>query len=296
MKILLTGKNGQVGHELQSTLMGLGEVTAVSSAECDFRNGAALRDMVRAVAPGVIVNPAAYTAVDRAETHRADAMLINAKAPAILAEEAARLDAILIHFSTDYVFDGTKAAPYLEDDEPAPLNAYGESKLEGEIAVRQACGKHFILRTSWVTGAHGHNFLKTMLRLATERDRLEVVADQWGAPTAARHLAELVAKLVSLAIRGTGAPYGTYHATAGGETNWFELARHAIARARAAGLTVRTSADSIHPITTDQYNTPAKRPLNSRLDCDKLRRATGLQMPDWHEGIDQTLDQIIGKT
>lgn len=292
MKLLVTGKNGQVGHELQRALAGLGDVIAVGSSECDLRDEGALRELVRTSAPDIIINPAAFTAVDLAESQPDDAHLINARAPAILAEEAHRLGARLIHFSTDYVFNGKKPEPYVEDDATGPLNVYGASKLSGERAVRQACERHFILRTSWVMGHHGKNFLKTVLRLASERDTMDIVADQKGAPTSAAHLADLTAKM----IQTSQAAYGTYHATGQGETNWHEIACHIITQARAKGVPVRISPDAVRPITSAEYQTPAIRPLNSRLDCGKLSDRMGLEMPHWRDGVDQIIDQITGRS
>ena len=296
MKILVTGKNGQVGYELQRSLAGMGEIVAVDSSQCNLRNEVALRDLVRNTAPDIIINPAAFTAVDLAESQPAEAHLINARAPAILAEEAQRTDAMLIHFSTDYVFDGKKPEPYLEDDATGPLNVYGASKLAGEIAIRQNCDKHFILRTSWVMGFHGKNFLKTILRLASERDQLDIVADQTGAPTSAAHLADLVAHLLAFTRTQPQSTYGTYHTTARGRTNWHEIACYIVRRAKAQGVPMQLSPDAIRPISSAQYKTPATRPLNSRLDCRKLSDTMGLQMPEWRDGVNAILDQIIGKT
>jgi dTDP-4-dehydrorhamnose reductase len=296
MKILVTGKNGQVGYELQRALAGMGEIVAVDSSQCDLRHEDGVRELVRSTAPDVIINPAAFTAVDLAESQSEEAHLINARAPAILAAEAQRLNALLIHFSTDYVFDGKKPLPYVEDDATGPLNVYGASKLAGEIAVRKNCDRHFILRTSWVMGFHGKNFLKTILRLASERDGLDIVADQMGAPTSAAHLAELVQKMLHPSGAMTQPAYGTYHATGRGHTNWHEIARHIVLRARQKGMMLRLEPEAIRPIRTTEYPTPATRPLNSRLDCSKLSDTMGLGMPEWREGVDQILDQIIGKT
>ena len=296
MKILVTGKNGQVGYELQRTLAGMSEIVAVDSSQCDFRNEGAVRDLVRSTAPDIIINPAAFTAVDLAESQPEEAHLINAHAPAILAQEAQRLDALLIHFSTDYVFDGSKSEPYREDDTTGPLNVYGASKLAGEIAVRQQCDRHYILRTSWVMGFHGKNFLKTILRLASERDKLDIVADQIGAPTSAAHLADLVAHLVTIERQKSPNSYGIYHATARGQTNWYEIACHIIERAHAKGLPLSMKQNAIRPISTAEYKTPAARPLNSRLDCSKLSDTMGLNMPEWRDGVNAILDQIIGKS
>lgn len=294
MKLLLTGKNGQVGFELQRALAVLGEVLAIDSKDCDLADEAAIRRIVRTIRPDIIVNPAAYTAVDKAESEPGLAQAINARAPSVLAEEAQALGALLVHYSTDYVFDGSKAGAYQESDTPNPSSVYGATKLAGERAIAASCPRHLILRTSWVVGAHGGNFAKTMLRLATERDKLSVVADQFGAPTSAALLADLTAHLVRQAQRTSADfPYGVYHAVAAGETNWHAYACHVIERARAAGKAIRVAPDAIMAITTSDYLTPAKRPANSRLDTSLLRETFGLQLPDWKIGIDHILDQIL---
>lgn len=295
VRILLTGKNGQVGFELRRSLALLGDVYATGVSDCDLRDETAIRRIVQAYRPDVIVNPAAYTAVDKAESESALAVAINAHAPAVFAEEAQRLGALLVQFSTDYVFDGTKDGVYTEADAPNPQSVYGASKLAGERAVQLACERHLILRTSWVVGAHGSNFAKTMLRLAAERDTLNVVADQFGAPTSAALLADLTAHLVRQAVtsRTTEFSYGLYHAVASGLTNWHEYACHVIERARAAGRPIRVAPEAVHPIAAANYPTPAKRPANSRLDTTKLREASGLHLPDWREGLDHILDQIL---
>ena len=317
IKILLTGKNGQVGFELRRSLAVLGELVAVGSAECDFADQDAVCALVDHHKPDVIVNPAAYTAVDKAEQERDLAFAVNATAPAVLASQAQRLGALLVHFSTDYVFDGEKSTPYDENDATNPQGVYGASKLEGENAIRANCKRHLILRTSWVVGAHGGNFAKTMLRLATERDELSVVADQWGAPTSAALLADITAHLVRQYALGfdsvsrprgdnvvaTGVhpddgsdekfPFGTYNVAAAGVTNWREYACHVIERARLAGRTIRVQPDKIRAITSAQFPTPAKRPANSRLDTEKLRSTFGLHIPSWQDGLDHILDQIL---
>lgn len=294
MKLLLTGSNGQVGFELQRSLAVLGEVVAIDAVECDLADEAAIRGIVRDIRPDVVVNPAAYTAVDKAESEPALAHAINARAPEVLAEEAQALGALLVHYSTDYVFDGAVAGSYVESDEPNPTCIYGATKLAGERAISQSCPRHLILRTSWVVGAHGGNFAKTMIRLACERDALSVVADQVGAPTSASLLADLTAHLIRQAQQAPEAfPYGLYHAVADGETNWHAYACHVIESARVAGKPIRVAPDAIKPITTADYPTPAKRPLNSRLDTQRLRESFGLHLPDWKLGIDHILDQIL---
>ncbi|WP_075792931.1 dTDP-4-dehydrorhamnose reductase [Massilia putida] len=295
MKILLTGKNGQLGFELQRALAPLGEVVAVGTQDCNLADADALRDLVRRVAPDVIVNPAAYTAVDKAESDEATARAVNAIAPAILGEEGAKLGALVLHYSTDYVFDGMKQGAYTESDAPGPQSVYGRTKLEGEQGLAAANPRHLILRTSWVVGAHGGNFAKTMLRLAGERDKLNVVADQFGAPTSAALLADLSAHLVREHVRakGAGFPYGTYHVAAGGETSWHGYAQFVIGEALAAGKTLKATVDAVAPLSTEQYPTPAKRPLNSRLDTTRFRTTFGLRLPPWQEGVRHVLQQIL---
>jgi dTDP-4-dehydrorhamnose reductase len=294
MKILLTGKNGQVGFELRRALSLLGQVHAIGAAECDLGDEAAIRRVVQAWRPDVIVNPAAYTAVDKAESDSLTAAAVNTRAAAVLAEEAEQLGALLIHFSTDYVFDGDKDGSYTESDLPNPQSVYGATKLAGERAVQSSCARHVILRTSWVVGAHGNNFAKTMLRLAQERTALNVVADQFGAPTSAALLADLTAHLVRQAGREpANFPYGLYHAVAAGATSWHEYAAYVIERARAAGKPILVPSGAIGAITTADYPTPAKRPANSRLDTGKLRETFGLHLPHWQEGVDHVLNQIF---
>jgi dTDP-4-dehydrorhamnose reductase len=295
LKILVTGKNGQVGFELQRALAPLGEVAAVGQAECNLADAEAVRALVRRIAPDVIVNPAAYTAVDKAESDRQTAFAVNAQAPGVLGEEAARLGALVVHYSTDYVFNGAKDGSYAETDEPDPQSVYGSSKYAGERALAAANPRHLILRTSWVLGAHGGNFAKTMLRLATERERLTVVADQFGAPTSAALLADLTAQLVRQYQRegAQGFPYGTYHLTASGETSWCDYARFVIGEALAAGKTLKAGPSAVAPLTTAEYPTPAKRPSNSRLDTSRFRSTFGLRLPPWQEGVRHVLQQIF---
>lgn len=294
MKLLLTGKNGQVGFELQRALAPLGEVVAVDLAECDLAKPEVIRQLVRDTRPDVIVNPAAYTAVDKAETDRDLAFAVNAVAPGIFGEEAAKLGAFVIHYSTDYVFDGTNQDAYREEDATNPQSVYGTSKRDGELALRAANPRHLILRTSWVVGAHGGNFAKTMLKLAADRDSLSVVADQWGAPTSAALLADLAAHLVRQQRSNQETfPYGTYHCVAGGETNWCDYARYVIGAAIKAGKPLQVQPEAIRPITTADYPTPAKRPANSRLGTHKFRDSFGLELPQWQAGLDHILQQIL---
>ncbi len=279
MKILLTGGSGQLGRELKRSLASLGELVACDRRQLDLANPRVLHDAVRAIKPTAIVNAAAYTAVDRAEAEPALADAINGVAPGILAEEARRLGALLIHYSTDYVFDGAKSTPYTEADKAAPLAAYGRSKLAGELAIAAADSRHLIFRTSWVYGLHGNNFLKTMLRLGRERDELRVIGDQFGAPTWTRHLADATALILARAE----IPNGLYHLAAAGETSWHGYAEAIFTEARSAGLVEQLP--KIHRITSADYPLPAPRPANSRLDCSRFRRDFGLALPDWRTGL-----------
>lgn len=295
MKLLLLGKNGQLGFELQRALCPLGEVIALGHAECDMADPAAVQQQVEAAQPDVIVNATAYTAVDKAESDADRAYAVNARAPAVLAEWAARNRALLVHYSTDYVFDGGKPGPYTEDDAPNPQGVYGASKWSGEQSIEQSGASYLIFRTSWVVGAHGGNFAKTMLKLAAEREALNVVADQFGAPTSAALLADCTAHAVRRAWGpgASGVPSGVYHLVAAGETSWHAYACHVIERARMAGVPIRVSADAIKPIPAVNYPTPAKRPANSRLDTTKFRETFGLHLPDWRIGVNHVLDQIL---
>lgn len=295
MKILLTGKNGQVGFELQRALAPLGEVVAVDHQECDLADEREVRKLVAEVSPQIIVNPAAYTAVDKAESESELAFAINAKAPGVFGEEAKKIGASIIHFSTDYVFDGTKLGSYSEDDPTNPQSVYGRSKRDGELALRESGARHLIFRTSWVVGAHGANFAKTMLRLAADRDSLSVVADQYGAPTSAALLADVTAMVIRQLQRegSTGFPYGTYHLVAGGETNWCDYARFVIDAAIKAGKPMKATPETVTPIVTAQYPTPARRPANSRLDTQRFRETFGLELPHWQDGLSHILQQIL---
>ena len=295
MKILLTGKHGQVGFELQRALAPLGEVYAVDYAECDLADAAAIRALVRSYCPDLIVNPAAYTAVDKAESDRELAYAINAVAPGVLGEEAARRNAWVVHYSTDYVFDGIKSGAYTEHDLANPQSVYGRTKLEGEIALQRSGAQHLIFRTSWVVGAHGNNFAKTILRLAGERESLNIVADQHGAPTSAALLADVTAQLVRQKQRegNDNFPSGLYHLVAGGETTWCDYAKFVLSEARSAGKPLTLTPDAIRAIASSEYPTAAQRPANSRLDTTKLRRTFGLELPDWQCGVRHILQQIL---
>lgn len=293
MKILLTGKDGQVGFELRRSLAPLGDVQALGAIDCNLCDEPAIRHLVRAYQPNVIVNAAAYTAVDKAEEEEALAHAVNTRAPIVLAEEAQILGAMLVHYSTDYVFDGEKGSAYTEADLANPQSVYGATKLAGERGVAHACARHVILRTSWVVGAHGSNFAKTMLRLASERSALDVVEDQWGAPTSAELLADVTAHLVRQATQHKVFPYGLYHLSAAGETNWYAYAKYVINRAREVGQPMRLMPDRLRAIKAADYPTTAKRPANSRLDTTKLAQTFGLHLPNWQIGVDHILDQIF---
>ena len=298
MKIVLFGKGGQVGWELQRSLATLGELTALdfdsTDFHADFSKPAQLADTVRALKPDVIVNAAAHTAVDKAESEPAFAATLNAEGTRVLAEQAKALGAWLVHYSTDYVFDGSGNAARTEDALTSPLSVYGRTKLDGENHIRASGCAHLILRTSWVYAARGGNFARTMIKLASERDTLSVIDDQFGAPTGAELLADVTAHAIR-ACKATPTLGGTYHAVAGGETNWFEYARFVIEWARANGLPVKVAADAIKPVPTSGYPTPAQRPLNSRLDTHKLRSAFNITLPHWQTGVRRMLMEAYAK-
>ena len=296
MNILLFGKGGQVGWELQRSLAVLGNVTALdhdSTDHCgDFANPEGIAATVRALRPDVIVNAAAHTAVDKAESEPELARLLNATTPGVLAREAAALGAWLVHYSTDYVFDGSGTRPWVESDTPAPLSVYGRTKLEGEQLIQQSGAKHLILRTSWVYAARGGNFAKTMLRLAQERERLTVIDDQWGAPTGAELLADVTAHAIRhLQQRPQDA--GLYHLVAGGEVTWNGYAKFVIEHANKAQLAIKIVANEIAPVPTSAFPTPAVRPHNSRLDTSKLQTTFGLTLPRWQAGVERMLTEIL---
>lgn len=294
MKILLLGANGQLGWELRRSLAPLGELLTLARGDegADLAQAASLSALVERSAPDVIVNAAAYTAVDKAESEAAIARTVNAEAPGVLARAAAARGALLLHYSSDYVFDGSGEAARREDAPTAPLSVYGQSKLDGEEAVRASGARHLILRTSWVYAARGQNFPKTMLRLAQERERLRVVADQVGAPTGAELLADVSAHALR-AVLGRPELHGTYHLAASGETSWHGLAQFVIEQARALRPDLAWKATAIEPIATAEYPTPARRPLNSRLDTTRLREAFGLKLPDWRVGVQRMLTEHL---
>lgn len=293
MKLLLLGKTGQLGWELQRSLAPLGTLVALDRHEGgDLSDSDALATTVQRVAPDVIVNAAAYTAVDKAESDLPAARQINATAVGVLAAQAKAHGALLVHYSTDYVFDGSGDQPRDESAATGPLSAYGRTKLEGEQLIAEHGADALVLRTSWVYAARGGNFAKTMLRLATERDQLKVVADQIGAPTGADLLADLTAHLIRSAIQDRSL-CGTYHAVASGETSWHQYAQHVLARAAAKGVTLKVQADQVEAIPTSAYPVPAPRPLNSRLDNRRLQSRFGLVLPHWQAGVDRMLDEIL---
>ena len=296
MNILLLGKNGQVGWELQRSLALLGQVTALdfdSSEHCgDFSQPDKVADTVRALRPQVIVNAAAHTGVDKAESEPDLAQLLNATTPGVLAQEAAKTGAWLVHYSTDYVFDGSGSRPWTESDAPAPLSVYGRTKWEGEQLIEQSGAQHLILRTSWVYAARGGNFAKTMLRLAQERERLTVIDDQWGAPTGADLLADVTAHAIRhLQARPQDA--GLYHVAAGGETNWNLYAKHVLAQAQQAQPAIKIKAIEVAPVPTSDFPTAAVRPYNSRLDTRKLQTTFGLSLPPWQQGVARMVAEIL---
>ena len=301
MKILLFGRGGQVGWELQRSLSVLGEVIALDfdaahnpQGLCgSFSDLAGLAETVRAVKPDVIVNAAAHTAVDKAESEPDFARSLNALAPGVLAAEAQKLGAWLVHYSTDYVFDGSGSTPWQESDATGPLSVYGRTKLEGEQLVASAA-KHLILRTSWVYAARGGNFAKTMLRLASERDALTVIDDQFGAPTSAELLADVTAHAIRAAMAKPELA-GLYHCVAGGETNWHGYARFVLQTAQTLGHTLKAGPEQVAATSTTSYPTPAQRPLNSRLNTAKLQQAFGLSLPHWQSGVARMLTEITGK-
>ena len=293
MKILLLGKNGQVGWELQRSLAPLGEVLALdrnSTSHCgDLSNLEGLAETVRVFRPQVVVNAAAYTAVDKAESDSSTAHLVNALAPEVLSQACAALDAMLVHYSTDYVFDGSGQTPWLETDATGPLNVYGHSKLAGEQGIAKQGAKHVIFRTSWVYGTEGGNFAKTMLRLAQERDKMAVINDQFGAPTGAALLADITA----MCLQQPQALSGIYHLAAAGETTWHAYAEYVLQTAKRLKPEMAYKVKEVAAVPTSEFPTPAQRPLNSRLNCSKLQNDLQCQLPDWQKGVDSMLSKIL---
>lgn len=296
MRILLFGRDGQVGWELRRSFAPLGAVAAVGrgDADADLAHPARVAEKIRSFAPDIVVNAAAYTAVDRAESEHELARTVNADAPGAMARAAAAVGATFVHYSTDYVFDGSGTEPWDEHSPTGPLGVYGRTKLEGEEQVRASGARHLILRTCWVYAARGHNFLRTMLRLARERDTLNVVDDQYGAPTGA----ELIADVTAHALRrmhANPALAGTYHLSAAGETSWHGYARFVVERAREAGAELRVEPAAVRPIPSSAFPTPARRPGNSRLRTCRLETSFGLSMPPWQQGVERTLAELLGR-
>jgi len=293
MKILLTGSKGQVGFELNKKLSALGEVIATDREELNLEDSHAIRSFIGHTKPDIIINPAAYTAVDKAESESEIAHLINAIAPEVLASMATELDIPLVHFSTDYVFDGLKKEAYVETDKTNPQSVYGKTKCEGEEKVRHHA-KHIILRTSWVFGSHGNNFLKTILRLISDKESLNIVGDQWGSPASSSMLGDVTFKIVDTILKNKNFnDYGTYHVTNDGETNWHAYASLISSEAMKLNLKVKCAPDKIHSILTSEYPTTAKRPLNSRLNCEKLKKTFVLELPHWESEVKKALREVI---
>ncbi len=293
MKILLTGKDGQVGFALHKKLLSLGEVIATGRHELDLANPDAIKVFIDKTKPDMIINPAAYTQVDKAESEKLLAHQINAVAPQVFAEKASELNIPLIHFSTDYVFDGLKKEPYVETDQANPQSVYGQSKWEGEEAVRQY-EKHIILRTSWVFSSHGQNFLKTILKFAQEKSSLNVVSDQKGTPTSSEVLATVTFKIVKTILDNPNfKDFGTYHVTSMGETDWFYYACFIVDESIRLGFKTTMTSKDIKPISSDLYPTLAKRPFNSRLYTEKITKTFMLELPDWEEEVKEVLKEII---
>lgn len=297
MNILILGANGQVGWELQRSLAPLGSIKACDRQAANFEDLDSLRAVVRENRPDMIVNSAAYTAVDKAESEPDKAARVNAEAVAVLAEESKKLDACLVHYSTDYVFDGMKSSAYTESDNPNPLNVYGRTKCQGEENIRNSGCRHFIFRTSWVYATRGSNFIKTMLQLAMNRNELSVVADQFGAPTHADLIADVTAivlhqyQIMKESLQSN--LYGTYHLVAAGETNWNDYARFVFELAELYGVVLRVKPDEVKQIPSEAYPVPAKRPKNSRLNCKKLEYTFALRLPEWRYHVHRTVKELI---
>jgi dTDP-4-dehydrorhamnose reductase len=295
MRLLILGKDGQVGRALQSALAPLGVTRACGRVEADLTRPDAVRQVVADFMPAVVINAAAYTAVDQAEADEAAAMAVNGEGPAMLARACRAAGAWLVHYSTDYVFDGQKTVPYLETDPAVPLNVYGRSKWAGEQGITSAGGAHLILRTSWVFDAMGKNFLQTILRLAGEQSELQVIDDQFGAPTWAHRIAQVTAlmiyRLVTDAALARQAS-GIYHVTAAGSTSWHGYARQILIQAHAGGALLNTPLERVYPVSTVQGPMPATRPVNSILDTTKLRQMFGLSLPDWRTDVNRVVDQL----
>ena len=296
MNILLFGKDGQVGWELNRLVQPLGEVTAMGRLEADFSEPEALRKIVQSYRPDVIINAAAYTAVDRAEEEEALAMLVNSEAPGVLAEEARKINALLIHYSTDYVFDGENEKPYAESDEPNPINVYGNSKLGGERAIQNSGCRYIILRTSWVYSSRGKNFFLTVVRLAEKQPRLAIVSDQTGAPTWARMIADATIAVLKQAcgeVLSGSFVSDVYHLTSRGQTTWYGFATKILSDNRITSVLKGRQPPGIDPLTTAQYPTPARRPKNSTLDISKIESRYDLQLPDWEKSLGEFMQTVV---
>jgi dTDP-4-dehydrorhamnose reductase len=293
-RLLVLGAAGQVGSQLPFALAPLGRVIALDRTSVDVTNLTSLRDVRRRYRPDVVINAAAYTAVDRAEGEPEVARAVNADAPRVIAEEMESSGGITVHYSTDYVFDGRKSSPYVETDPPAPLSVYGRTKLAGEDAVRASTARHLILRTSWVFGPSGHNFLRTILRLVLERDSLRIVADQQGSPTSSTLIAQVTANALEQLYEAPASDvrWGTYHLTASGATSWHGYARHVVSWLCAHGATSHVSVDAIEAVSSAEYSLPAARPANSRLSTKKIRETFGVMLPDWTVGVETVLGEL----
>jgi dTDP-4-dehydrorhamnose reductase len=293
MKILLTGSKGQVGFELKKKLSTLGELIATDREELDLANPDAIRQYIENTKPDIIINPAAYTAVDRAESEPDLAYQINVVAPKVLAEKATELNIPLIHFSTDYVFDGLKKEAYVESDLANPQSVYGKTKYEGEEKVRRHF-KHIILRTSWVFGSHGNNFLKTILRLIQEKESLNIVSDQWGSPTSSSMLANVTLNIIDAIFKNRNfTDFGTYHVTNDGETNWHAYTTLIAIELIKLNVKIKCRPNQIRPILSSEFTATAKRPLNSRLNTDKLKKTFVLELPEWQDDVKKTLREVM---
>lgn len=299
MKILLLGANGQLGHQLSIELLRLGPVRALTRSQVDLSDPVHLPLALQAATvdfvPNVIVNAAAYTAVDKAETETVQAMAVNAQSVGLLAQWAEFLGAILVHYSTDYVFDGSGTRAWVEEDVVGPISVYGKTKFLGEKAIAEVCSKHLVLRTSWVVGTHGSNFLKTMLRLAAERESLRVVADQVGVPTSTRLLADITIALLRAMHNSDkeDARWGVYHVVPSGETSWHAYAQYVLAGAMTRGAKLKAHANDVYPISSAEYPLSAPRPLNSRLSTEKIHSLFGISLPTWQVGVDAILDELV---